>query len=75
MVRCVQNGVKRDGVAGGLEAAQAAYADAGGAQNGQAANASDWNKWLIIVAAVLDALLFWHAGSAFMKFAITIFWV
>jgi len=74
-VRRVQDGVKRDGIAGGFEAAHAAYTGAGTAQNGQAAAGSDLNKWLILVAAVLGALLVWRAGRKLVGFAVAVFWV
>lgn len=74
-VRRVQDGVTRDGLAGGFEAAQSAYADAGAARNGQAAGAADLNKWLIVIAAVLGAFLVWRAGRKLTGFAFAVFWV
>jgi hypothetical protein len=76
-VRRVQDGVKRDGIAGGFEAAQAAYDNASSSQRqaGGAASGLDLNKWLIIIAAVFGAFMVWRFTRKLGHLAIAVFWV
>ena len=74
-VRRVQDGVKRDGIAGGVDAAQAAYAQARESGFGQTSAGNDLNKWLIVIAAVLGGLLVWRATRRLCHFAFAVFWV
>lgn len=76
-VRRVQDGMKRDGFAGGFEAAQAAYADASANRQNAASGAGgmDLNKWLIVIAAVFGGFLVWRVTRKLAHLAIAVFWV
>ncbi|MFT3792105.1 MAG: hypothetical protein QM741_13750 [Rudaea sp.] len=73
-VRRVQDGVKRDGIAGGFEAAQAAYESASAGQR-QAGGGMDLNKWLIVIAAVFGAFMVWRFTRKLGHLAIAVFWI
>ncbi|MBS0590655.1 MAG: hypothetical protein JSR65_08470 [Proteobacteria bacterium] len=76
-VRRVQDGVRRDGIAGGFEAAQAVYASASSSQGqgGATGGGMDLNKWLIIIVAVFGAFMVWRFTRKLAHLAIAVFWI